>query len=170
METMLINCAACGERVSLSARTCPKCGHPVTAAQRAQASQLLYSGRQRVGHGMGKAGLGCGIPGLIFFWLPFVGPPLIILSFLFSVLGVALGKNKGAAVTGLVFSILGILAMTIMLSAVGSLYNIGAANSFADDYNDDLISDPAFQMQMQQELDQAMQEAMQEAQQAQPAQ
>jgi len=138
-------CESCGASVPEGQSICPNCGAAV--AQAAPAAQPVYQQpvaqpvyQQPVAQpvvqvqpvvvqqpapagkssGMAIAGLIMGIFTLIFCWVPVVGFILGILGLIFSIAGIAKknGGAKGAAIAGLVLTIIGAIVSVVMLGAV----------------------------------------------------
>lgn len=79
-------------------------------------------------NGMGVAGFACGLVGLVFSFIPFIGLiswPLVIIGVVLSGIGVnyanqGRANNKGLAVAGLVVSLVGLAICILWAVAVGS--------------------------------------------------
>ena len=68
---------------------------------------------ERPGNGLAVAGLVCGIIGLVFCWIPFLGWILAILGIIFGAIGNGKAnrgaKGKGLAMAGLITGVLGLV-------------------------------------------------------------
>ena len=131
-------CESCGSSVPDGQAFCSNCGAPVTqAVPQAAPAQPVYQQpvaqpvqpvyqpvmvQQPVAKssGMAIAGLIMGIFTVIFCWVPVVGFILGVLGLIFSIAGIAKknGGAKGAAIAGLVLTIIGAIVSVIMLAAV----------------------------------------------------
>ena len=102
-------------------------------AQPVQQAQPVYvqpvvavPAEQKKSSGMAIAGLIMGIFTLIFCWVPFVSWILGLLGLIFSIIGIAKknGGAKGAAITGLILTILGaILGIALYGLVLGTSLN-----------------------------------------------
>ncbi len=141
-------CESCGSSVPDGQAFCSNCGAPVNqAAPQAAQAQPVYQQpvaqpvqpvyQQPVvaqpvvqpvivqqpaakSSGLAIAGLIMGIFTLIFCWVPVVGFILGILGLIFSIAGIAKknGGAKGAAIAGLVMTIIGAIISVVMFAAV----------------------------------------------------
>ena len=136
-------CESCGSSVPDGQAFCSNCGARVTqAAPQAAPAQPVYQPvaqpvqpvyqpiaqpavqpvmvQQPKSSGMAIAGLIMGIFTLVFCWVPVVGFILGILGLIFSIVGITKknGGAKGAAIAGLVMTILGAIISVIMFAAV----------------------------------------------------
>jgi hypothetical protein len=158
-------CESCGSQVPDGQSFCSNCGAPVVQAApqpAAQPAQPVY--QQPVAQpvqpvvqvqpvvvqaaqpapaakssGLAIAGLIMGIFTLIFCWVPVVGFILGVLGLIFSIAGIAKknGGAKGAAIAGLIMTIIGAIISVVMLGAVltaGTSSYIDAAESAAAEY------------------------------------
>lgn len=82
---------------------------------------------QRKSTGMAIAGLVMGILTLVFCWVPFVGFILGLLGLIFSIVGIAKkdGGAKGAAIAGLVLTLIGAIVSIVV---VGSVLTTGVSS------------------------------------------
>lgn len=79
-------------------------------------------------NGMGVAGFVCGLVGLLFSFIPFIGLiswPLVIIGVVLSGIGLNYANqgradNKGMAIAGLVVSIIGLVICILWAVAIGS--------------------------------------------------
>ncbi|HJQ46917.1 MAG TPA: DUF4190 domain-containing protein [Amycolatopsis sp.] len=86
---------------------------------------------QAARNGLGTAGFVLGLIGLIFSVIPIIGVvawPLVILGFIFSLIGLnrALKKkatNKGLAIAGIVLSVIGLVICIVWTAAFGKAAN-----------------------------------------------
>ncbi len=112
--TNTITCAACGGQVSPLAKSCPNCGNPIVKGE----SVKPLSKAEDVGNGLGGASLGMAIAMIIFFFL--FWPLAIVFAVLglgFSIVGLAIGRKKGAAAVGLFLTLVPGLFATVGLVA-----------------------------------------------------
>jgi len=76
-------------------------------------------------NGLGIGGMVCGIIGLVFGWVPWLGIPLAVIGAALSGAGIATaskrGVGKGAAVAGLVCSVIALALWIIVAVTVGNL-------------------------------------------------
>lgn len=75
---------------------------------------------EKKGNGLGTAGFILALLGLIFCWVPILDWILWILGFIFSLIGVFRPK-RGLAIAGLVISLIGVIAILVILGALASL-------------------------------------------------
>lgn len=79
-------------------------------------------------NGMGVAGFVCGLVGLVFSFIPFIGLlswPLVIIGIVLSGIGINYANqgradNKGLAIAGLVVSIVGLVICILWAVAISS--------------------------------------------------
>ena len=75
-------------------------------------------------NGIGVAGFVCGLLGLIFFWIPFVGLVLGILGVILGAAGISGGRRSGAgtglAIAGLVCGVVSLVPAIIVIAALSN--------------------------------------------------
>lgn len=137
-------CESCGSSVPDGQAFCSNCGAPVNQAAQAQpvyqqpvaqpvqpvyqqpvvaqpvVQPVIVQQPAAKSSGLAIAGLIMGIFTLIFCWVPVVGFILGILGLIFSIAGIAKknGGAKGAAIAGLVMTIIGAIISVVMFAAV----------------------------------------------------
>ena len=137
-------CESCGSSVPDGTSICPNCGSPIAqAAQPAyqqpayqqpvyqqpayqqpvvQVQPVVVQQQQPAGKssGLAIAGLIMGIFTLLLCWVPIVGFIFGLLGLIFSIAGIAKknGGAKGAAVAGLVMTIVGAIVFICLFGAV----------------------------------------------------
>ena len=138
-------CGKCGANVPDGNVFCSNCGAPVSGSADQPSS---FPGAQPVqgvqpvpvimvnqpapvrSNGIAIVGLVFSIIGLCAFWIPYFGLCFAGLGLLFSIIGVA-KKNavKGAAITGLVLSIVAVFLGFVLLLGIGTYLNKAKAAS-----------------------------------------
>lgn len=80
-------------------------------------------------NGLGVAGFVCGLLGLVFFWIPFVGIVLAILGVIMGAAGMTQARrvhnSAGLAIAGLVLGIIALIPAIIFLIAVNEQLTAG---------------------------------------------
>ena len=132
-------CGKCGANVPDGNVFCSNCGAPVSGSADQPSS---FPGAQPVpvimvnqpapvrSNGIAIVGLVFSIIGLCAFWIPYFGLCFAGLGLIFSIIGVA-KKNavKGAAITGLVLSIVAVFLGFVLLLGIGTYLNKAKAAS-----------------------------------------
>lgn len=137
-------CSNCGSPLPPNANACPVCGHPCSDLYQnnnyqqqyyddtSYRNQPLYAqpGTRQPDYGPqyvvihesiprsnrpGNVGFVLGLLGMILCWIPVVGGILLLLGFIFSMIGV-FRVPKGKAIAGLVLSAVGIFTLIILYS------------------------------------------------------
>lgn len=119
-------CSNCGSKIEDNAKFCSECGAKVEAKQEVTpiysepanvevVSEVKEKGPWR---GFARVGLTMGILGVI----PFVNLfGFAFLGVLFSALGIPSKSRRGRAITGLVFSVIGIIMFFVILGLIEEL-------------------------------------------------
>ena len=74
---------------------------------------------EKKGNGLGTAGFVHALLALIFCWVPILDWILWLLGLIFSIIGVFKPK-KGLAIAGLVISLIGIIAIIVVVGAIAA--------------------------------------------------
>lgn len=74
---------------------------------------------EKKGNGLGTAGFVLALLALIFCWVPILDWILWLLGLIFSIIGVFKPK-KGLAIAGLVISLIGIIAIIVVVGAIAA--------------------------------------------------
>ena len=143
-------CNKCGSNIPDDSAFCPVCGasfadfttqksiqdipqstQPIPVIVTSQAQKVSRS------NGMGTAGLILGIAGMFLSWLPYVGWIIPLLGLIFSIVGLTKRNTvKGAAIAGLILSILSFFFGMVMSLGIGAYLNKArAAASSIEAYN-----------------------------------
>ena len=75
---------------------------------------------EKKGNGLGTAGFVLALLALIFCWVPILDWILWLLGLIFSIIGVFKPK-KGLAIAGLVISLIGIIAIIVVVGAIAAV-------------------------------------------------
>ena len=141
-------CSKCGAVIPDDSAFCSTCGATLSSSTEQATSQPATSLAQTVpvimvtqpnpattvrSNGAGVAGLVFGILSLCLGWIPYIGWIFVLLGLIFSIVGLAKrNATKGAAIAGLILSIIGVFIGSVLVLGINSyLKKANAAASSA---------------------------------------
>lgn len=132
-------CSKCGTAIPDDSVFCSSCGATISNSAEQVTSQPVVQPAQTVpvimvtqpnpattvrSNGAGVAGLVFGILSLCLGWIPYVGWLFIVLGLIFSIVGLAKrNATKGAAIAGLILSIIGVFIGSVLVLGINAYLN-----------------------------------------------
>lgn len=113
-------CGKCGSTIPDGDVFCSECGAPISGNSEKSSEQVILQPAPITRtNGVAIAGLIIGIVSLCLCWLPIVGMIIGIVGLVLSIIGLRLKKSYGSgggmAAIGMIFSLIGILALPLVL-------------------------------------------------------
>ncbi len=96
---------------------------PETPSQQPQPQTIIVNPVVKQANGIGTAGFVIALLTLFLGWIPGLGWILWLLGLIFSAIGVT-RKPRGLAVAGLIISLIGIICLLVVFSAVMSFFAV----------------------------------------------
>lgn len=132
-------CSKCGTAIPDDSVFCSSCGATISNSAEQVSSQPVIQPAQTVpvimvtqpnpattvrSNGAGVAGLVFGILSLCLGWIPYIGWLFILLGLIFSIVGLAKrNATKGAAIAGLILSIIGVFIGSVLVLGINAYLN-----------------------------------------------